>query len=337
MKPIERYRAVLSGEMPDHAPRIPILMGFAAREIGISYADFASDYRHLVTANLACARRYGLDQVSTISDPYRETTGFGAEVAFQPDGPPHLLAPPLQFDPDLSRLQEPDPRKSPRMRDRLDAVRLYRTETEGEFSILGWVEGPAAEAADLRGVVEFLVDLMDEPEFAAELMDRCLDVAIDFALAQIEAGADTIGIGDAIASQTGPDVYAELILPREKRLVQAIHDAGAATRLHICGNIVHLLPHIAELGVSIVDIDWQVDGTVARQHLGRETVLAGFLDPVSVVSAQTPRAIRKKLGEAYRQVGDPFMVAAGCEIPSTTPPENLLALCGPLHPLQEQH
>lgn len=44
------------------------------------------------------------------------------------------------------------------------------------------------------------MDLMDDGPYAAELMDLCVEVALDFGRAQIAAGADTIGIGDAAGS-----------------------------------------------------------------------------------------------------------------------------------------
>ena len=47
---------------------------------------------------------------------------------------------------------------------------------KGKYSILGWVEGPAAEAADLRGVANFLMDLYDDPAFCHELMGLLVDV-----------------------------------------------------------------------------------------------------------------------------------------------------------------
>ena len=34
--------------------------------------------------------------------------------------------------------------------------------------------------------------------------------------------------------------------------------------------------------------------------------------------------------QTYEAVGNPYLVNAGCEIPSGTPPDNLLALCGML-------
>lgn len=329
MNSLERYLAMLRGGVPDCVPRTPILMRFAAEYIGSNYGAFASDYRTLVRANAACARDFGFDQLSCTSDPYRETAGFGARITFVRDGVPRATQP-LADSKDLARLSRPDPLTSTRMRDRIEAVRAYRSQFGDQCSILGWIEGPAAEAADLRGVMAFLVDLLKDPPFAAALLDRCVEVAVAFARVQVDAGADTIGIGDAIASQVSPRVYETLIQPREKRLVSAIQQFGAFVKLHICGDITHLLPGIANLGVDILDVDHLVDLATVRTHVGPRTALTGNIDPAAGVLRGTPATIRQTLAAAYDQVGNPYLVNAGCEIPSGTPPENLRALCEPL-------
>jgi len=330
MTPYERYRRVLRGEAADVLPRLPILMGWAARYIGSDYAAFASDYRVLVEANLRCARDFGFDQVSAISDPYRETSAFGAALEFMADTPPICLDPPLAETKELATLRRPDPATSPRLLDRIRAVESYRAQVGGEYSILGWVEGPAAEAADLRGVETFLMDLVDDPAFCRELMRHCVDVGIDFARAQLEAGADTVGIGDAIVSQMSPAMYESLVFPEEKRLVDAIHAAGGLVRLHICGNITHQLPRLASLGVDILDLDWMVDVGRAREMVGDAVTLVGNLDPVRAVLYATPSAMESDVRAVYAAVGNPYMVGAGCEIPIGTPEENLRALCKPV-------
>lgn len=329
MNGYQRYMAVINGQPADFLPRTPILMQFAAEYIGSDYAAFASDHRVLVEANEVCARDFGIDQLSCISDSYRETQGFGSTIEFMSNGPPRSSHP-LEETKDLSVLAKPDPMSSVRMLDRVNAAEAYHQRFHGRFSILGWVEGPAAEAADLRNVTPFLMDLLDDEPFACELMDLCIDTAIDFARAQVEAGADTIGIGDAIASQVGPDLYEELIQPREKRLVRAIQGMGASVKLHICGNITHLLPGIADLGVDILDVDHLVDLARVRGAVGGQVAIAGNVDPVSVVRNGTPAAIRDALRKAYEQVGNPYLVNAGCEIPAGTPVENLKAFCEPL-------
>ncbi|HNQ34742.1 MAG TPA: uroporphyrinogen decarboxylase family protein [bacterium] len=325
----ERYFRSIRGQAVDHPARVPILMEFAARYIGSHYGAFASDYRVLVEANLRCAADFGFDQVSVISDPYRETAGYGAEIVFIRDGVPRCPRPPLAVDRDPARLKRPDPRRSPRLLDRIRAVETFR-ERAGDYSILGWVEGPAAEAADLRGVTNFLSDLALEPEYAARLMDECLETAVEFARAQLAAGADTIGVGEAIVSQVSPRMYEDLIKPRQQRLVDEIRKAGGLVRLHICGDITRHLPSLAGLDVDVLDLDWMVDLAGSRRLLGPRTALAGNLDPAEAVLRSTPDRIAADLRRCYQASGNPYLVGAGCEIPAATPFENLRALCRPI-------
>ncbi|MDR2674144.1 MAG: hypothetical protein LBC18_04565, partial [Opitutaceae bacterium] len=109
-----------------------------------------------------------------------------------------------------------------RMRNRIEVMQRYCAENGRAHSIMGWVEGPAAEAATVRGVENFFMDLLTDPENAGALMDTCVEVAIAFAKMQAAQGADTIGFGDAVASQVSWPVYSELVLPREIRLVSAL-------------------------------------------------------------------------------------------------------------------
>lgn len=330
MNSLDRYLATIDGNRTDILPRLPILMQFAAEHIGSNYAAFASDYRVLTEANLVCAREFGIDQMNTMSDPYRETQGYGARIIYERDMVPRCEKHPLEDDLDHSKLIRPDPMSAERMRDRIEAVRAYRDQVGGEYSIMGWVEGPAAEAADLRRLDNFFMDLIDDETRVGRLMDLCVDVAVEFARRQVDVGADTIGIGDAAASQVSCELYEALILPRERRLVNAIKSMGAKVRLHICGNITHLLPGIATLGIDVLDVDHMVDLRDVRKAVGSHTVIAGNLDPVAAVMRSTPEAIRRSVLDCYAQAGNPFMVNAGCEIPSGTAPANLLALCEPI-------
>jgi uroporphyrinogen decarboxylase len=161
-------------------------------------------------------------------------------------------------------------------------------------------------------------------------MDRCLETCIAFARAQVDAGADTIGIGDAIASQVSPDIYENLILPREMKLIKAIKEMGAYVKLHICGNITHLLPGISTLDIDIIDIDHMVNLAEVREVIPKRVAIAGNIDPVKGILLGTPESIRKKINDDYQLVGNPYLVNAGCEIPSSTPNENLKALCEPI-------
>jgi MtaA/CmuA family methyltransferase len=329
MNSYERHMGMVRGETVDVVPRIPLLMHFAVKHADTTYDRFAADAAVFADAKIRMAKRFNLDLVDLLCDPWREASGFGGKITYMESTIPRC-APPLEHDRDLSLLQTPDPGSSKRMVTAIDVIRRFHDWGRGWVAIHGWVEGPAAEAADLRGVTNFMLDLIDDAAYAAELMSRCVDAGICYARAQIDAGSDTIGVGDAVVSQISPGIYERQIFAHEKRLVDAIHDAGALVRLHICGDITSHLPIIAQLGVDIIDIDWQVDMVEARRVLGPRVTLTGNLDPVRDVMNSTPDRIRAGFRDLYQKVGPPYFVNAGCEIPQDTPVENLEALCEPI-------
>lgn len=330
MNSYERYVGMIQGEEVDILPRIPILMHFAAKHAGISYADFAGNPDAMVLANIKLVEDFGFEQLDVMSDPYRETSAFGAEIDYPEEGPPRCVRAPLQGNKDLALLKVLDPESAPRLQDCIKVLAAYKAYGYKRYAITGWVEGPAASGANLRGAQEFLLDFYEDASFVRDLMDTALDGAIRFAEAQIAAGADTIGVGDAIASQLPPELYEQLVVPREKKLVYAIHAAGAFARLHICGNTTHLLEGMRIPGFDLIDLDSMVDMAEARRILGPRVALSGNLDPVQQVMGGSPQSIHDGFERIYAITGGPYFVNAGCEIPAATPDENLRALCKPI-------
>lgn len=324
MNAVERLSRRLRGEAVDRPPNFDIMMQFAAHYIGQPLSRYYLDYRVLVEANLAVLNDFALDIVQAISDPYRETADFGAAIEFPEDGLPVSKTPLLAEPDDLRRLKPPDPATGRRMSDRLEAIRRFREEVGGEVPIMGWVEGALAEAADLRGVSNLMTDLYDRPEWVEELLEICTEVEIAFARAQVEAGADIIGLGDAVASQIAPRLYERYALPYEQRIFAAVHEAGALARLHICGNTTKILAHMARSGADIIDVDWMVDMQAAAQAFGRIAVCGNF-DPVAVMLQGTPEDVYNATIKCMQLGGPRAISAAGCEIPDGTPHENLRA------------
>jgi MtaA/CmuA family methyltransferase len=304
----------------------PILMHFAARFSNHSYAEFASDHRILVESNIRAMEYFDTDLVSLISDPYRETSAFGAKITFPKEAVPKCEAPIVQTYEDVRSLKNPDVYDNFRTRDRIEGARYFQKLLKGQVPVIGWIEGPLAEACDLTGVSQMLVQLMMDPEFSHSLLDKVTITAKDFAKAQIEEGCDLIGMGDAICSQIDRETYDLYIKERHREIISFIHDHGAKVKLHICGNITHLLPSIREVGMDILDLDWQVDLEHAYEILGPDVVRCGNIDPVLVQnkSEEEVRGMTKKL--LAKEHGKKHILSAGCEITVNTPVENLLAM-----------
>ena len=90
MTPKERLLARIAGQPVDRIPNLNIVMLFAAQHTGYRYGDFCRNYQVLVDAQLKTAEDFGIDILSTMSDPYRESWDYGACVSFQPDDLPKM-------------------------------------------------------------------------------------------------------------------------------------------------------------------------------------------------------------------------------------------------------
>lgn len=324
----ERILSVLGGKPADSLPLMPITMMAAADAIRVPYRQYATDADTLARGQVAISTEYDFDHVSAISDPGVEAADCGAAVFFPDDAPPAVDESASLFSDKsaLSRFRPPAAEKSRRMSNRLAAVSALKRAVGDAKIVEGWVEGPCAEAADLRGINRLMLDFMDDPPFVEDLFDIVTELAIRFAARQVEAGADMIGIGDAAASLIGPTIYDAFDLPRITRIVEAIRKNGALVRLHICGNITPLLPSIARIGCDILDADSMVSLARARAAIGPKTALLGNIDPVRVLRNGSAKDTSAAIGACARDAGFPYIVGAGCEVPRGTPRQNIEAL-----------
>jgi MtaA/CmuA family methyltransferase len=325
----ERILAHLNNCPVDRLPLMPITMQFAADLIGAKYYDYAMDYRVLVEGQLRVAEKFGFDYVNCMSDPAREAADCGATIEYFDNQPAALIEEQALLTDKITLidLKIPDPLGGGRMHNTVKAIELFKEKVRGEKLIEGWVEGPCAEGADLRGINTLMLDFYDDPKFVRDLFEFVIEMEFRYAREQIKAGAVLIGIGDAAASLVGPKIYNEFVWPYEKRLVDAIHALGAKVRLHICGNTRPILENIAKLGCDIVDLDSLTPIAEARAKMGANQIVLGNVNPVAVLRNGNPDLVSQTVAQCHQDAGTRFIIGAGCEIPRDTPHENLRALC----------
>ncbi|MGA2804581.1 MAG: uroporphyrinogen decarboxylase family protein [Acidimicrobiales bacterium] len=332
MRPFDRVKSIISGQPVDHLAAQPMVMMFAAKHAGIPYIDYTRDGETLAAAQLKVVRDFGIDCVLMCSDPAREVIDIAGDDSvkwFEDQGP--AIAEERAALLDKARLNEfavPDPHREGRMQDRIRSIEICLRELGGETSIVGWVEGPLALAQELRGLNRIMTDIVDDPTFVRDLMDFTSEVAIVYAIAQIEAGADTIGISDAAASMLGPGHYRDLVLPWQRRILQSVRDVHPEVMLrqHMCGNVARLIPDMATLPVDIYELDFPTDLTAARAGLGTGRVILGNVSTVTDLLQGTPEHVEAAAARCHEICGSYHIVGAGCEVSPRTPPENLRAL-----------
>lgn len=324
----------MRGEPVDRVPNMPLPKQFCTRQLGWKYVDYNRDPRVLVEAQLRMYERWPVDCFNTTGYAYREASDCGLPLRWLEDSVPHAEGVLVEQRSDIDRINWPDPWEGPLMSDRLRAIQLFK-QRRPQVGVLGWVEACFAQALTFRGMEQAMMDLVLNPDLLRELMGFILPHEIAFAKAQVEAGADFVGVGDSAASQVSTEHYVELILPYERELLAGIRQMGVPTKLHICGDITRLLSAMTVLEADIVDIDWQVDLREARRILGTQVCLCGNFDPVAILLQATPEKVREECRRSIREAGPPFILNAGCEVPPDTPAENYAAMCEPYNPPAE--
>ena len=326
MNGLERTRAFLEGRAIDRPPFHPIVMRWAARHAGVRYRDFCLEPKAKAGAMVRCADDFDFDWATAMSDPWAEASAFGVRVEYPEDDLPREAGGRL---PDLEAAQRLRPyvvHEHRRTRNRVDEVRELARFSSGRLFVVGWVEGPIAEYVDLRGAGGAALDLMDEPDAVARVLDVIVEAALELITFQVKAGAHAVGIGDSFCSQIGPRLYKDLALPREKRLVDHIHALGAFAKLHICGNTAPILPDMIATGADIIDADHLVPTLAPFAGLLRQgQVFSGKADPVSVVQDGAPKDIERRVREDFVEAKGHLIVSAGCEIAPDTSDDNMRA------------
>ena len=324
----QRILAKLRGEPTDSLPLMPITMMFAADLTGTRYAAYARDHRLLADGQCAVAERFDIDYVSAISDPAREASDLGATIEWFDDQPPAIVESHALLDDKgkLDTLRLPALDAPGRMLDRIEAVRLLADRAGEARLVEGWVEGPCAMSADLRGLNTLMIDFSDDRPFVEALFDFTVRMELEFARGQVAAGATLIGVGDAAASLVGPKIYRELVLPFEQRLIAGIQALGVPVRLHICGNTKRIVEGMGQTGAEIIDLDFPTPVVHARAEMPHTQVLLGNIDPVRDLRDGTPESVDALLAECYRQSGTAYICGAGCEVPRGTPHANVDAM-----------
>lgn len=327
MNAYERLINRMDGKPVDRLPNMCLVMAFAAKQLGVPYGKYVTDYRLLSEGVLRCFEKFHLDMLCVISDPMREAEGLGAKVIIPEDDIPYCKIKRIQKLSDIDTLKIVSPSKSRRMNDRLEAVRFLADHSRGEACVAGWVEGAVAESCDLMDMSEFMINMIDEPEAINHLLEICMQQSAKFALEQIEAGAALIGIGDAASSLIGPDLYEEFALPYQQKLIEQIHNAGAKVKLHICGNLNPVLDLVARTGADIVDLDHMVDMEEAASIFPQSMSICGNFDPVAVLLQGTPELVKNEVKKCRRiESVNRSIIAAGCEVPKYTTDDNLMAV-----------
>ncbi len=325
----ERVFAILRGDSADRPPLMPIVHAALAPLAGVPLGRFFTDAQTMAEVIAGGCTRFGFDGVQLSLGVSAEPEALGARVDQPRDAAPvlreHLLADPSQAA-DLPVRGLGDRGRFPLYRRAMESV--ARRVGDRAF-VVNTLRGPLNIASQLRGVEEILIDLLQAPDAAGQVLDLTVEIAIEAARATLDCGADLVMFGEATCSPNfiSPELYRRLVWPRHRRMIEQVRAMGwPLTGLHVCGNIRPILPDLIATGADLIDVDHQVPAAGALEAAGGRVALRGNLDPIGDFFAGRPEKTGETTGMLARTVaGSRWIVSSGCDIPPGTKAEAIEA------------
>ena len=333
MSSIERVQAALDFQQPDYIPLIENYWGdFVARWRQWQQLRPLQDLPFEdVVEDLEISAYYDVDVAIAIPDEspwpnqaqmldedgryviYRDGWGRvrrglpGAEFAARD------LEVKLSHKSDLDKLEFESPRDDGRYADYLERVAQL---SAGEYTpyIVTKLGGPFFRPSRLRGYVQWLMDIADDPAFVEALAARVTDHLIAIGLEAVRRSGlwhTSIGIFDDCADNSGlqisPKFYARVFLPQIGRMVRAFKEAGVARVIfHSDGDIRAILDGLVEAGIDAinpVEPRANMDVVELRKRYGDRLAFVGGLCNSRILPQGTPAEVRAHV-EHVLQAGE---------------------------------
>jgi uroporphyrinogen decarboxylase len=191
------------------------------------------------------------------------------------------------------------------------------------------------QAGVARDMQALMVDYYDDRPLFDELLAIFQEHSLANARAALEAGVGWIFFNcyyDSISSGWSPRIFEEVFVPRIRQMVDLTHSYGAYLDYYDDGKLSRTMGMIADCGADVLETCTpppvgDFDLREAKQRIGAQTTLKGYVDLLYVIKHGTPELVRQTVREAM-EIGKPgggFIIGSSDSFREGTPPENLAA------------
>ncbi|MCW5981809.1 MAG: hypothetical protein KIT09_27235 [Bryobacteraceae bacterium] len=191
----------------------------------------------------------------------------------------------------------------------------------------------------LRGMEQFLVDLIENPDLPCEIMRRVTDFYVAMAERVMAAAGDRIDLiwtSDDIAHQRGrlisERVWRDTIAPHHRRLNRRVHDLGGRVMYHSCGAVRPFIPGLIEIGIDVLDVlQFSADGMDPREikrSFGDVISFHGGMDVQTTLPHENEEGVRRAARDCIDALGKGggYILSPTHNIQVDTPPANVVAM-----------
>ncbi len=332
LTPFQRVMVAIELKESDYVPVVPMVTYTTAQLIGIQFSEGLYSAEKMAKALVAGYKSAGYDgiYVGWESSFNLMAEAMGCKLRIQPNSVAFVKDQLVKEPSDLDRISVADPERDGRLPIHLKAIELVKEKIGSDAPIFKYVPGPLTLASVLHGQDQLLMELVRNPDFVYDILKPASESSKLYGVATVEHGADIAVVADPIASSSviSPQMFDQFAFSPTKDVLKSISDVGGIPSLHICGNTIPILERMADTGARILELDYKVDLTLAKDMVGERVCIQGNIDPVGVLLNGKPSHVERKSRECIEKAakGGGFILSSGCEVPLNAPFENVKAM-----------
>ncbi len=232
-------------------------------------------------------------------------------------------------EPDIStyRFPEPDLEHNARTYERLIA------ENPDRFRMGGVGFSMFERAWTLRGMENLLADMILNPSFVDELLDKILEYNLQVIDHLLQYDLDCVRFGDDWGQQRGlimgPRLWRRFIKPRVQAMYARCKAADKVVMQHSCGAVQELFPDLIDMGLDIFNTFQPevMDVEFCKREYGQHLTFYGGISTQQVLPRVRPAELKEIIRRMIDIIGanGGYIVAPTHSIPRDVPPENIAA------------
>lgn len=163
----------------------------------------------------------------------------------------------------------------------------------------------------LRGMEQFMIDLLTEPELAEYHLDKITSIRCDMARRFALSGVDVLHLGDDVATQLdmmiSPETWRNFLKPRLKKVIDTAREVNPDILIdyHSDGNIEKIVPELIEIGVDILNPVQPecMDPVKMKELYGDRLSFRGAIGTQTTMPFGTPEEVYRVCEEMIKKIG----------------------------------
>jgi uroporphyrinogen decarboxylase len=231
----------------------------------------------------------------------------------------------------LRKFEFPDPHADHRFKTLRRAIDRFKD----KVPVIAFLRDGWAEARDLHGFAESLIDLVDSPKLVKGIIEKAVDYYSELGRIAAALGAKIALSGDDIAGINGlfmsPEHFKQIIYPAMKRLYTNWHSYGLHILKHTDGNIEPIMDLLIDTGLDCLHpIDPLAGMSLekAKHEYGDRICIMGNVNCAGNLVFGTEQDVVEEVKQCL-QIGMPgggYILASSNSIPRSVKPRNYVAM-----------